>query len=93
MNACEKTLRIWLRQVKGNSNALKQELFSRTGIDPGSCDDINDLFATLWLHYSAEEPDCSVFEHFQTELCKKSPGIGIFRVLFSAAGINTRGSP
>lgn len=92
-NACEKTLRIWLGQFRGNFNTLKQELFKRTGIDSTHCDDIDRLYVTILLHYLAEFPDQGIFDHFQADLCSKLPGIGIFRPLLNASSVSSRGSP
>ncbi len=94
LNACEGTIRHWLIQFKGNFNVLKQELFSRTGISSVGIDGIDDLFITLWLHYFTEyKGERSLFESLQADLFGTFPGIGIFRVLFPASDINSRGSP
>lgn len=92
LNACKKTLRIWLNQFRSNFIILVQDLLRRTGISPDGCDKASFLFIKLWIEYF-NRYGAQIFEYLQVDLCSAFPGIGIFRLLHPAEKAVARGSP
>ena len=85
LNACLKTIYIWLGQYRRQLVILRQDGFKRSGIPPPEDNTPAAHFSAVINHYRQNPGDTGILEHFQTDLCSEYPFIGMFKPLLSGS--------